>query len=143
MTDPSQDQIDQARLNINNLMDWINHVHDYLQDVINEVYDKVNEQPNYDPMQKFVTNLMDSTLWSIGGLDFPGAGVISSFLGTFFGSYSGPDTPPALDGAFGSVWARFDATFLQANTDLSIIYGDIKGNWNKSYTNPVTGAQNQ
>ena len=57
MTDPSQDQIDQARLNINNLMDWINHVHDYLQDVINEVYDKVNEQPNYDPMQKSVLAL--------------------------------------------------------------------------------------
>lgn len=140
MANPTNDQIKQVQTNVSNLMDWINHVHDYLQDVINEVYDKVSESPDYDPMQQFVTNLMDSALWSIGSIDFPGAGVVSSFLGTFFGSYSGPSTPPSLKGTFGSVWERFDKTFLQANSDLSVIYGDVAGNWNNTYTNPVTGA---
>ena len=140
---PSNEQIAQVKLNANNQMDFINHVHDYLQDVINEVYDKLSEDPSYDPGQKFVTNLLDSALWSIGSFSFPGAGVISSFLGTFFGSYAGPNPPPSLSGTFGDVWARFDATFLQANDDLSAIYGDPAKYWNTSYTNPVTGKSMQ
>jgi hypothetical protein len=139
MTSPTQDQLAQVKANVNNLMDFNNHAHDYFQDVINEVYDKLSEDPTYDPLQKFVSNMLDSAFWCIGSFSFPGAGVISSFVGTFFGAYAGPNPPPSLGGTFGDVWARFDATFLQADADLAVIYGDPAGNWNKSYTDPTTG----
>ena len=140
---PTAAEILQVQTNVNNMMDWLNHVHDYLQDVINEVYSKISESPSYDPSQKFVTNLLDAGLWSLGSVSFPGAGIVSSFLGTFFGSYSGPNTPPDLSGTFGDVWDRFDKTFLQAEDDLSAIYNDVAGNWSNTYTNSETGVVDQ
>ena len=38
------------------------------------------------------------------------------------------------------MWERFDATYLQANSDLSNIYAHVADNWNNTYTNPVTGV---
>src|SRR4051794_18336153 len=93
MTDPTPDQIAKVQLNVANIMDLTEQIHSFLQDVINEVYDKISEQPDYDPAQQFITNTLDAAFWSIGEFDFPGAGVVSSFLGTFFGAYSGPAMP--------------------------------------------------
>lgn len=136
---PTPDQIAQVKTNVNNLMDFTNHVHDFLQDVINEVYLKLSESPSYDPGQKFVTTLLDAAFWSISAFEVPGASVLASFLGTFFGAYSGPNPPPSLAGTFGDVWARFDASFLQANSDLSVIWKDPASNWDKTFSDPVSG----
>jgi len=32
---PTPSQVQQAQSNISNLMDWTNHMHDYMQDVLN------------------------------------------------------------------------------------------------------------
>ncbi len=140
MATPNTDEINKVKLNVNNMMDWVNHLHDYLQDVINEVYDKVTESPVYDPSQQFITNITNTALKSLAPLGFPGSGVVSAFLSTFIGSYSGPATPPSLQGSFGSVWDRFSRTFLQANVDLAEIHKHVEDNWNKTYTNPVDGS---
>jgi hypothetical protein len=136
---PTDAQVTQVQSNVNNAMDFINHLHDYLQDVINEVYDKLSEDAEYDPGQKLVAEIMDATFWSIGSLSFPGSGVASAWLGTFFGAYSGGTPPASLAGSFGDVWARFDRTFLQANDDLSAIHADPAAWWSHSYTDPTTG----
>lgn len=49
------------------------------------------------------------------------------------------DTPPNLQGTFADIWQRFDATFLQANTDLTAIYSDPVAHWNDSY-NGINGG---
>jgi len=135
MPDPTPSQIQQAQSNISNLMDWINHLHNYEQDVINEVYDQLTVSSQHDPGQDFITAMMEGTLKSIGALPFPGAGVIAGFTSAFFSVYS-KTTPPSLKAQFASVWARFNATFLQANQDLSDIYADVAGHWNDTYTDP-------
>lgn len=138
--DPTPDQITLAQTNINNCMDWINHCHDYMQDVINEVYSKVSEDPSSDPGQSFANNLIDDLLWGIGGVSFPGNAFVSAFLANLFWSYvSNP--PPSLQGVIGDVWARFDKSFLQANDDLATIYADVAGHWNDTFKNPVTGEE--
>jgi hypothetical protein len=136
---PTSEQIAQVQSNVNNSMDFINHLHDYLQDVINEVYDKLSEDAEYDPGQKLVAEIMDATFWSIGSIGFPGSSVAAAWLGTFFGAYSGDSPPASLAGSFGDVWARFDRTFLQANDDLSVIHANPSAYWDHSYTDPTTG----
>lgn len=136
---PTDAEIAQVKLNVNNLIAFNNHLHDYLQDPVNEVYDKLSISSSYDPKQKFITTVMDASLWSLSGFGSPGAAILSSFLGTFYGSYTTSD-PPSLAGTFGNVWARFSATFLQANDDLAAIYADPAGTWNNTYTDPTTGT---
>ncbi|MDB4278067.1 hypothetical protein N9917_00395 [Deltaproteobacteria bacterium] len=135
---PTDAQIAQAQSNVNNAMDFTNHLHDYLQDVINEVFDKLSEDAEYDPGQKLIAEIMDATFWSIGSLSFPGSGVTAAWLGTFFGAYAGGTPPASLSGEFGDVWARFDRTFLQANDDLAVIHANPSAYWDHSYTDPTT-----
>ena len=134
---PTPSQVQSAQNNISNLMDWTNHCHDYMQDVINEVYDRLTESSDHDPGQEFVTAMMDGMLRSLSALPFPGAAVIGGFASAFFGVYS-KNTPPSLKAQFASVWARFSATFLQANDDLAAIHADVAGHWGDTYTDPVT-----
>ena len=132
---PTPSQVQQAQSNISNLMDWVNHLHNYEQDVIDEVYDQLTVSSAHDPGQEFITAMMQGTLKSIGALPFPGAGAIAGFSSAFFSVYS-KTTPPSLKAQFASVWARFNATFLQANQDLADIYADVAGHWNDIYTDP-------
>ncbi len=140
MSGPTPSQVQQAQANISNLMDWINHLHDYEQDVINEVYDRLSESSAHDPGQDFITAMTDGMLRSVGALPFPGAGAIAGFASAFFSVYS-KNTPPSLKAQFASVWARFSATFLQANEDLAAIHADVAGHWNDTYTDPTTGKK--
>ena len=136
MSGPTPSQIQQAQANISNLMDWLNHLHDYEQDVINEVYDRLTESSAHDPGQDFITAMMDGQLRSIGALPFPGAGAVAGFASAFFTIYS-KNTPVRLKTQFASVWARFSATFLQANDDLATIHADVAGHWGDTYTGPT------
>ncbi|MGW3046035.1 hypothetical protein ACWC9T_39935 [Kitasatospora sp. NPDC001159] len=135
---PTAAQQAAAKANVSNQMDWLNHIHDYLQDVIEEVYSMVSEDPSYDPGQEFVANLIDDMLWGIGGVTFPGNAFFSAAVANLFWGYY-TDPPPSLKGVIGDVWDRFDKSFLQALDDLAEIYGDIPGNWSRTWTNPATG----
>jgi hypothetical protein len=135
---PTPSQVQQVQSNISNLMDWTNHCHDYMQDVINEVYDRLTESSDHDPGQEFITAMIDGMLRSISALPFPGSPVVAGFTSAFFGVYSGNAPPPSLKVQFASVWARFSATFLQANDDLATIHADVAGHWTDFYTDPVT-----
>ena len=48
---PTPSQVQQAQSNLSNLMDWTNHMHDYMQDVLNQVYDRLSESSAHDPGQ--------------------------------------------------------------------------------------------
>lgn len=132
------EQLAQVQKNIGNLMDLSNHVHDYMQDVLSGVYQELSQPEPADPGQKELTTFFTAVFSSIGLIDFPGAGIVGTFLGTFFGAYAGPDEPPSLKSTFGSLWLRLDKSFLQADDDLSLIRADPAAYWNKSYTNPLT-----
>lgn len=136
---PTTEQLAQVTTNANNLMDFYNHVHDFAQDNINGDYNRFLADATNDPGQQFLSTFLDSVFWSIGSLDFPGAGVIASFMGTFFSSYSGPNSPSSLQGTFASIWDRFSATFLQADHDLAAISANPAAFWDSTYTNPVNG----
>jgi hypothetical protein len=135
---PTPSQVQQVQSNISNLMDWTNHCHDYMQDVINEVYDRLTESSGYDPGQEFITAMIDGMLRSISALPFPGSPIVAGFTSAFFGVYSGNAPPPSLKVQFASVWARFSATFLQVDDDLAAIHADVAGHWGDSYTDPAT-----
>ncbi|OFA02864.1 hypothetical protein [Duganella sp. HH101] len=131
------EQLAQVKENVSNLMDLTNHVHDYMQDVLSGVYQELSQDASPDPGQKELSTFFTAVFSCIGLLDFPGAGIFGTFLGTFFGAYSGPDEPPSLKSTFGSLWLRMNQTFLQANDDLSLIHADPAAYWNKSYINPL------
>lgn len=137
MATPTDEQIKHVQINISNEMDWLNHVHDYIQDIINEVYLKVSEDPSPDPGQSFVDNLLFGLITGgIGSIPFPGSKIIGSFLGGMFHSYVN-NPPPSLKGAAASVWDRFDKSFLAANDELSTYYNNVAANWDKSFTDPL------
>ncbi|TQF06013.1 hypothetical protein E6W39_32065 [Kitasatospora acidiphila] len=135
---PTPEQLAAVKANIDNQMDWLQDLHDDLQDDINTVYDFVSEDPSIDPEQTFVANLLDDAAWGIGGVDFPGNAFFSAAVANLFWSYV-TDTPPSLQGAAAGVWNRFHKSFLQAQDDLGAINDDIPGNWTTTWTNPVTG----
>src|SRR3954470_6008593 len=100
MAGPTQDQIAHTKTNLDNMRDWVDDFHSYGKDTIAEVYSKLSETDDNDAGQTIITNLLDTAFWSIGSLEFPGAGVISSFLGTFFGAYAGAGMPDSLKQKF-------------------------------------------
>lgn len=139
MATPTQQQVKNVQENVQNMMDWTNHLHSYLQDIINETYDYISLNAAEDPGQVFVDNLIYGMI--TGGIgSIPGLGPLGGFLGGMFHSYV-TSPPPSLKGVLAGVWDRFDKSFLQANTDLALIYNDVAGNWTKSYTDPANGTK--
>lgn len=139
MAAPTQQQVKNVQTNVKNMMSWANHLHSYLQDIINETYDYISLPADKDPGQTFVDDLIYGML--TGGIGrIPGLGILGGFLGGMFHTYvTAP--PPSLQGVLAGVWDRFDKSFLQANTDLALIYNDVAGNWTKTYTNPTNGTK--
>jgi hypothetical protein len=133
---PTTDPLTQVTKNVAHMMDFINHVHLFFSDKLNEAYMNLKSDENTDQGQKFISALLDSVFWSLGGLEFEGATVFASFLGTFFGAYAGPETPPSLDKIFAKDLERLDATIAQSLDDLSLIHDNPAAYWNKTYTNP-------
>lgn len=117
---------------------WLDHVHDYAQDIVNEVYFKISQDGSTDPMQKWTSAIMDVTMAVLADVDFPGAAITGYAFQGIIGSFS-EDTPDPLNKKFGDVWSRFSATFQTTDTYLATFQGDPEGNWNKSFTNPFTG----
>jgi len=136
---PTQQQLDQLKRNTKAIIDWVNHMHDYLQDPLNEVYLKVGQDAQQDAAQSWVSKVNGFAFDAIGKLPFPGAGAASNVISAMFSSYN-TNTAPRLDQIFGSIWSRFSANFLRANDDLGYVYSDPAGHWNDTITNPITGA---
>ena len=137
MSTPTQQQVQNVQANVKNMMAWVNHLHSYLQDIINETYDYISLNAAQDPGQSFVDNLIYAMI--TGGVgSLPGLGILGDFLGGMFHTYV-TSPPPSLKGVLAGVWDRFDKSFLQANTDLALIYNDVVGSWNKFYTGPSSG----
>ncbi len=136
---PTQEQIDHLKRNVKAVIDWVNHMHDYLQDPINEVYLKVGQSAEQDAAQSFVSKVNGFAFEAIGKLPFPGAGAASNVISAMFASYN-TNSAPRLDQIFGSIWSRFSANFLRANDDLGFVYADPLAHWNDTITNPITGV---
>lgn len=135
---PSQEQIEQLRKNCYNISLWLDHTHDFLQDVVNEVYFKLSQDSSGDPGQNFISVIMNLGLAAIGDLDFPGAAITGFAIDSVISSFD-TDTPEDLKKAFGDVWGRFGATFQVAEDDFGSFAADPTGNWDKQYTNSITG----
>ena len=136
MTTP--DQIQQLKQNCYNMTRWLDHVHDYAQDIVNEVYFKITEVGKQDQTQKWASSIMDLTMAVVADMDFPGAAITGFALQGIVGSFA-DNTPGSLNKQFGEIWERFSATFQQMDTELAQIQADPVGNWNKSYKDPITG----
>jgi hypothetical protein len=132
MSTPTPEQIATVKVNVNNLMDLTNFVHQYAIDKINNAY-LLQSQPQNDAGQAWADALIGGSIWVLGDFGFPGANFCAGILSGVFDMYT-TNTPPNLQGAFAAIWQRFDATFLQANTDLSAIYGDPVSHWNDTFT---------
>lgn len=139
---PSDDQIKHLKLNVKAMIDWINHMHDYLQDPLNEVYLKVGQPANQDAAQSFVSKVNGFAFEAIGKLPFPGSGAASNVLSSLFSSYD-TNSAPRLDTVFGDIWSRFSANFLRANDDLGDIYDNPYNHWQDIIINPITGQSYQ
>lgn len=138
MTAPTNEQITQLRANCYNISLWLDHTHDFLQDVLNEVYLKLSQDSGGDPGQSLITKINDITFAIISDVDFPGAGITGYAIQGLMSSYDS-DTPDSLKKTFGNVWARFGATFQQAEDDFGKFASDPVKYWDYTYTNPVTG----
>ncbi|WP_414447629.1 hypothetical protein AB4851_13535 [Burkholderia sp. 22PA0099] len=134
---PTAEQLNKVKENVANLIDFTNHVHPFFSDKVSEVYLNLKANQESDPGQTFLCTLFDAAFWSIGSLEFAGAGVFSSFLGSFFGAYVGPNPPPNLEKTFAGVVERLDATLSQALDDLAAIHENPAAYWDKTYANPL------
>jgi len=132
MSGPTPEQIAAVQANVNNLIDLTNFVHDYAQDKINNAYLLQSQDPSRDPGQAWIDIILGGSIWIIGDIPIPGAGAVAGILSGIFNYYT-TNTPPSLKGTFAGVWQRFDATFIQANMDLTGIHDDVAGNWGKTY----------
>jgi hypothetical protein len=131
MSDPTPAEIAAVQLNVNNLIDLTNFVHQYAIDHINNAY-LLQSQTQSDTGQAWADALIGGAIWGLGDTGFPGASFCAGILSGIFTMYT-TNPPPNLQGAFATVWQRFDQTFLQANADLTAIYGDVKAHWNDTY----------
>jgi hypothetical protein len=135
---PTPKQIKQLQQNCYNIQEWLDHVHGFCQDSINEVYFKLSQDGSGDPMQKWVSAIMDVAMAVTADLDFPGAAITGYAMQGLVGSFS-DDTPPSLDKAFGDVWGRFSATFQAMQDSFGDYATTPEANWGKTITDPYTG----
>jgi len=135
---PTQQELDNLKTNCIRLTAWVNHLHDYFQDVVNEVYLKVDQEDDYDPMQPWISRVMSFAFDGLSDLEFKGSDTVADVLDTICSSYD-VNTPDPLKQAMGDVWARFSATFLQLNDDLGEVIADPAGNWSRVIHSEVLG----
>jgi hypothetical protein len=131
---PSSQQLDNLRNNALNITDFINHLHDYFQDVVNIVFVKINQEKDYDPSQKWISFVYGLTMSAFADVELKGSDTFASFMSTILSSYDN-NTPSqeGLNETIGDVWERLSKTFLQANDDLALIAMNPEAYWNKTY----------
>jgi hypothetical protein len=135
---PNQQQIENIRNNALHITDFINHLHDYFQDVVNIVFSKINQEKSYDPSQRWTSLVYGLTMSAFADVELKGSDTFASFMSTILSSYD-TNTPSqeGLDKTIGDVWERLSKTFLQANDDLALIATNPEDYWNKSYWSDV------
>lgn len=131
---PTQQQLENVKNNALHITDFINHLHDYFQDVVNEVFSKINQESNYDAGQKWTSFVYGLTMSAFADVELKGSDTFSAFMSTMLSSFDN-DTPSqeGLNGTIGDVWLRLSKTFLQANDDLALLATEPEKHWNKSY----------
>jgi len=131
---PSQQQLDTLKNNALHITDFINHLHDYFQDVVNEVFYKINQQTNNDEGQRWISLVYGLTMAGFADVELKGSDTFASFMSTILSSYDN-NTPSeeGLDKVIGDVWLRLSKTFLQANDDLALIAMYPEKYWDASY----------
>jgi hypothetical protein len=131
---PTQQQLDNLRNNALHITDFINHLHDYFQDVVNTVFVKINQEKDYDPNQRWISFVYGLTMSAFADVELKGSDTFASFLSTILSSYDN-NTPSqeGLNETIGDVWERLSKTFLQANDDLALVAMNPEAYWNKSY----------
>ena len=131
---PTQQQLENLKNSALHITDFINHLHDYFQDVVNEVFSKINQQTNNDEGQRWVSFIYGLTMAGFADVELKGSDTFSSFMSTILSSYDN-NTPPqeGLNGVIGDVWLRLSKTFLQANDDLALIAMYPEKYWGESY----------
>jgi hypothetical protein len=131
---PTQQQLENVKNNALHITDFINHLHDYFQDVVNEVFVKIDQESNYDTGQKWISLVYGLTMSAFADVELKGSDTFASFFSTILSSYDN-NTPSdeGLNGAIGDVWLRLSKTFLQANDDLALIATNPEKYWNTSY----------
>jgi len=138
---PTQDQLDQVKKNVGNVMDLSNHLQQYMQPKVSEVYQMLSGDASADSGYEFLCALLETAFALAEMIEFPGAGIVGAFLPVFFSAASPPDVESDLKFRFGAIWARLDKTFLDANDQLAKIHDNPAAYWDTTYTSPVTGKQ--
>lgn len=131
---PSENQIYNLRHNSLNMIDFINHLHDYFQDVVNDVFSRISAETNNDAGQKWVSFVYGLTMSAFADVELKGSDTFASFMSTFLSSYDN-NTPSneGLNKTISDVWERLSKTFLQANDDLTAIAMNPESYWDTSY----------
>jgi hypothetical protein len=131
---PSDIQLENLRKNALHITDFINHLHDYFQDVVNIVFSKINQSKGYDPSQKWISFVYGLTMSAFADVELKGSDTFAAFMSTLLSSYDN-NTPSqeGLDKTLGDVWERLSKTFLQANDDLALIATNPEKYWGVSY----------
>ena len=131
---PTQQQLENVRNNALHITSFINHLHDYFQDIVNDVFIRINQESNYDAGQKWVSFVYSLTMSAFADVELKGSDTFSSFMSTLLSSYDN-NTPSqeGLNGVIGDVWERLSKTFLQANDDLAFIATNPEKYWDSSY----------
>lgn len=144
---PTEDQQTLAQQNLNNLIDLFDLNRQNFNERLQEAYDKVDEDPTVDAGEALMNNIIDSMLWGIGGLPFPGSAFVSAFVANLFWGYA-TNPPASLQGTLGSMQDRMNDNFDQARTDLTQYHDDVTDYWNQPLVNsqspaPATPSQLQ
>lgn len=131
---PTPQQLENVRNNALHITSFINHLHDYFQDVVSDVFLRINQESNYDAGQKWVSFVYSLTMSAFADVELKGSDTFSSFMSTILSSYDN-NTPSqeGLNGVIADVWTRLSKTFLQANDDLALIATYPENYWDSSY----------
>ena len=98
-------------------------------------YALLTEKDSTDPGLAIGLNLLESAFRGIGAIGGPPGAFISSFLNGLLSWWESSATaPPTLNGTFGQLVMRFEATSVAVDSQLATYYKDVAANWDVQFT---------
>ena len=127
---------EKIKQNLKNLIDLNDESYPPANSEIGIVYGYLSATDNHDNGVSLFGDILIEGLSLIGDIDNPAAPVVAWFLSGLVNSYNTSTPPNLLNPDITQIAARYVATYLQIDTDLTTILNDVYNNLDKEFTIP-------
>jgi len=133
MSTPTDTELQNATINLNNMIQFNTDLYTYGNGKIITAYSLLSQQDDKDLGLQIGLNLLTSAMEAIGAeAGFAGA-IAGNFVSSMISSYA-ENTPISIAGPIASIEERFEQTSLQAGRDLAEICDNPAAYWDQTYS---------